>query len=788
MIDTHTTNTLEFPKVIDLVRGRCLTPYGKEEVDKIKPMFHKESIDLRLDEVAQMKDIIEFGTHFPLFRIEDDCREALKRSEVEGIFIDPEDILLIGELVQMSIELNGYQKDERDNFPDIAEYLQKMRAFPELRQEISRTIDEDGNVRDNASRKLHQIRLELNRTRQKIIAMLEKVLAGQKQQAGRLDDVITERNGRYVIPVPSSQYKTDLGILHDRSQSGQTLFVEPAGSVESNNKINMLMQDERFELDRILRALTKEIATRAEALIENTRLIGTLDTIHASAVFGQLIGGNRPKIDKEPLLDLKNAKHPLLIVQFRTPEKVVPNSIKLTEESPAVLVTGPNTGGKTILLKTVGLSVMMVQSGLLIAADPDSTVGIFKNVFADIGDEQSIELSLSTFSSHIKNIINGIQQADRDVLLLYDEIGAGTDPKEGSALAESIILHVLEKRARIIATTHYSQLKTLAMDYPDIENASLEFDRKTLAPTYRLNLGLPGSSYAVEIAGRLGMPDEICTRASEIVGSGERSLTELISTLEAELSDVKKDKVTLNERLTKAEEFETLYRTRAEKLKNEVEAEKKKALADTDQFLDDTRREIEKLVAEIRSTGASDEAVKKFHHAQKERSKKLSSMRQKDDKKFDPTVFAPGDSVRIISFNQTGEIETLIGKEKAKVKVGAVTTTVQLRDLEKLSGRKEQNQAKPARPTAGYKVAQVESPEIHLRGMTVDEAMENLEQFLDRAIVAGLHQVYVIHGKGAGILRRTLTQYLKGHRDVESVRLGNWNEGGAGVTIVKLKH
>jgi DNA mismatch repair protein MutS2 len=784
MVDEHTINTLEFPKIISLIAEKCRTPYGKEAVRGWQPLFDKAAIEQRLTEITQMKEILSFGAAFPLGRLED-CRQLLEKSQVEGNFLEPKEVLTVLELVEVSIALHNYDKEGRDRFPAIAEYLTRVRAYPELKKEIERILDENGDIRDNASPQLKAIRAELSESKRKIMSRLEHILARQPKQAGWQDDVITIRNGRYVIPIPTNQYRTGRGILHDRSQSGATLYVEPTETVELNNRINLLTQEERLEMDRILRNLTAEIAQRAGPLLENTRLIGQLDAIHACAEFSRQIRGNQPIIKETPEFELREARHPLLIVRSESFDDVVPVTIGLDGVRQAVVITGPNTGGKTITLKTVGLAILMAQSGLHIAAAEKSTVGIFKNLFADIGDEQSIELSLSTFSSHMKNIVHGLSNASEDTLLLFDEIGAGTDPKEGAALAEAIILHGVKKGAKLLATTHFSQLKTLAVEHPEIENAALEFDRRTLAPTYRLHLGVPGSSYAVEIARRLGLPEMVCNEAAALVGSSERSLNELIATLESELAQLKKDRAELTERLNETRQLEQQYRRRVEQLKTEVDSERKQALADTEQFLEQTRREIEKLVADIRRSQASQEAVKKFHRTLRSRQKKLQELRETlETEPPDGSVFQVGDPVEILSLNQQGEIEQLVGKDRAKVKVGKVLTTVALRNLRKLSPAAER---KAVKPTTRVSFEEPERPEIHLRGMTVEEALEKLEKFLDQAVVAGFRQVYIVHGKGTGTLRRTLTDYLKNHPDVESLRLGNWNEGGAGVTIAKLK-
>ncbi len=784
-MNAHSLKILEYPKIIALVEGKCLTPYGKDEVRKLRPLHDRDTIQRRHSEISQMRDIINFGDPFPLYRMED-CRELVQKSRLENSLLETKEILEVLQLVTASIDISGYNKDGRENFPLITEYLQQVRAFPELRREIDRTIDENGNIRDNASRKLKEVRAELSASKQKIIKRLEQILNQHTKQAGWQDDIVTLRNDRYVIGIPTSQYRSDMGILHDRSQTGATFYVEPKETVDLNNRINMLCQEEREEMIRILKALTAEIGQRAEALSNNIRLIGKLDSIHAAATFSNLIGGSQPQVVAEPVFDLTEARHPLLVIQFGDRQRVVANSISLDESRQAVLVTGPNTGGKTVVLKSIGLSILMAQSGLHIAANPRSTVGIFKDIFADIGDEQSIELSLSTFSSHIRNIINGLNGAAADTLLLFDEIGAGTDPKEGSALAEAIILYTLEKGSKLVVTTHYSQLKTLAMEYPQLENASLQFDRETLAPTYELKLGLPGASYAVEIAGRLGMPLPICDRASRLIGGGEKSLDKLIRSLEEELKQLTRDRTEQEEKLKIARELENYHRKQSEHLRTEVEAEKKKALKETENFLEQTRKDIEKLVSDIRTSKASDESVKGFHRRLKQSEKSVRErLRGVSARQVSHAEYRVGDRVEILSLNQRGEIEQLVGQDRAKVKVGNVYTTVELRNLKHVVS--DESDRKSTSAGVSYSATDAPEREIHLIGMTGEEAIEELEKFLDRSVVAGLHQIYVVHGKGTGALRRKLTEYLQSHPTVASVRLGDWNEGGAGVTVVKLK-
>jgi DNA mismatch repair protein MutS2 len=787
MIEQHTLDTLEYPKVKAIIAGKTLTPFGKEEVAAWEPVNDLTIIRQRQTEISQMKDIVQFGDPFPMSRLED-CRDLLSKSQIPGIFLDAKEIFSVLELLEVSIDLHNFDKDGRSKYPVLREYIEGLRAYPELVRDIKKAIDEKGDIKDDASPKLRQVRYELIESKRKIIRSLDSILGAQSKKPGWQDDVVTQRNGRYVIPVPADGFRHDLGILHDRSQSGATFYVEPKETVELNNRLNMLFQEERVEMDRILRALTVGIASRVDDLEKNIYLIGKLDSFYAAAKFGAQIKANQPEMVETASFKLIDARHPLLLAHVGSLEKVVPMTMGLDADRQAVVVTGPNTGGKTIVLKTIGLLQLMAQTGLLIPAGERSEVGLFEKVFADIGDEQSIELSLSTFSSHISNIIHAVKNCDDRTLILFDEIGAGTDPKEGSALAEAIILSLVERGARLVATTHYSQLKSLPLQHPAIENASLEFDRETLAPTYRLRLGIPGSSYAVEIAGRLGMPDGITNHASTLLGSGERTLADLIASMEAELIKVKDDRASLTARLEQVKEMEQQYKERTEKFDTEMQQEREKALAETETLLNNARKETERLVAEIRKTQADKDSVKKMHKLLKTAETDLTSIKAKTteakQKGIEAIRFMKGDAVRLAALNKEGVIESLIGDDRAKVRIGNVRTIVELRGLRRVDLPTKEFELKPVGSV--HPDEQI-SPEIHLRGMTGEEAQEALDRYLDRAIVAGLTQVYVVHGKGTGALRRTLTEYLKKHRDVDSLRLGDWNEGGAGVTIVKLK-
>ncbi|MEW5923143.1 MAG: Smr/MutS family protein, partial [Candidatus Zixiibacteriota bacterium] len=510
-----------------------------------------------------------------------------------------------------------------------------------------------------------------------------------------------------------------------------------------------------------------------------------LDSIHAAANLSIKIDGTKPGITKGSKIELIKARHPLMAYQVGKNDSVVANDFSLNDSRLALIITGPNTGGKTVALKTVGLLVLMAQSGLHIPADHHSEIGIFKNVIADIGDEQSIELSLSTFSSHVRQIIFAVRNARESSLILLDEIGAGTDPKEGSALAEAIILKMVELKAKLIVTTHYSQLKTLPMIQPEIENASFEFDRDSLAPTFKLYTGIPGGSYAVEIAQRLGMPRDIASHAANLIGKSERSLTSLIESLEKDLSVLKKDKVELEEKLRNAANLEKYYNEKIEKLEKEIDEIKKRRLEELESTLNETRGEVERVVKKIRESKAAPDTVKHAHKFLQQKKETLDKLKAKHQPKSEPSdKLMTGDSVVINSLRAEGEFVGMAGDDKAKVRVGNIMSIVELADLKRITG--DAPGKKPA-GAGGMREISAPGPEIDLRGMTVEEAREALDKFLDSAVLIGMHQLYVIHGKGTGKLRKELTEFLKRHSAVDSIRLGDWNEGGAGVTVVKMK-
>jgi len=792
-IDAHSLKVLEFPRVREIIAGLTLSPFGKEYADSIRPMFDREKVELALRQSAQMRDIIRFEEAMPLQRIED-ISDLVDRSRVEGVHLDPKDLLEIKLFLDTVIDLSAYGKAEErhEKFPDVCAIIDQLHPKREVSKSIGKAIDTGGEVMSSASSALARIRREIGDAEAKLKGHLEKILSSRRKHAGWQDDVITIRDGRFVIPVLSGDFRPDGGIVHDKSHSGATLYIEPNSAIPLNNRLRQVQQDERLEIDRILRELTAMVGYESEDIKSDLDTYGYLDCVHAKAAFGIKINASSPTISDRGRLDLVDARHPLLIYSAGSGNEVVPLDISLSDINQGILVTGPNTGGKTVALKTIGLLALMAMSGLEISADHKSQIGIYQKVYADIGDEQSLELSLSTFSSHVRNIIAAINDADDNSLVLFDEIGAGTDPKEGAALAEVIILTLLERGCNLIATTHYSQLKTLPLEHPELLNASLEFDRENLRPTFRLKLGHPGASYAIDIARRLGLPSEMAEKAAHILGSDERSLDKLIAKLDSDLDTVQQRTRELEERLDRAKSLESEYEERRVEFDKKEKALSHEYVEKLERQLQEGKREIDRLVKEIRESQASSDKIKESHKSLRARSdeagklKKSMAARRVEDGR----ILKKGDIVWIEKFRTEGEVVEMIGDKKAKVAVGKAFMTVDTIDLTRRKTESAQDAKSKNRSIGTVKASAAEGefrPEIMLRGMTVDEAMEALEKFLDDAVLAGVGQVYIVHGKGTGRLRKALTTFLKSHRTVESIRIGDWNEGGHGVTIARLK-
>jgi len=796
-MDHHTREVLEFDKVVESVAGLCLTPMGQEVVRASRPDSNFRRIKRSLDEAAEMIAVLAAESDFPLGRVTD-IRPSILKTSVEGNFLEPKEFLAVADFLVMGQGLLKFSKVSREKYPLIEEHLSRLTSGFELVKHIRAAIDEDGELRDNASPELRRLRGEKRAVRDSIIDRLRTILAKKNPDPAWQEDIITLRNDRYVIPVRAGDLSPRDGVIQDRSSTGQTLFIEPFRVIELNNRLRQVLIEERQEIERILRSLTRLLHGQAAEVSENVRVVGILDALHARAQWARITRARVPGLIDQPQFSIAAGRHPLLVLQAvgagdDGSDAVVPITIRLGESFTALVITGPNTGGKTVCLKMVGLLALMTQAGFPIPTGDGTVMGIFESVFADIGDEQSIESSLSTFSSHVRQIRHAVDQADDRSLVLLDELGAGTDPKEGAALGEAIIATLVERGARVMCTTHYTALKTLSQNNPLIENAAVEFDKETLKPTFRLNLGIPGASYAIDIARRLGMPAQITERANRLLGAQELNLSQLLAELEDTLRRVREQEQDLARRQRVTEELDRLLQDRSEKLAQAEKESKTTALAEAEKIIADTKREMERLVREIRESQAEKEIVKRTHHLLREKAHQTRT--QLEALKAPPgppteesgAPIEKGDWVWIEAFRKEGlVVDVFPDQQRIKLRIGNLLYTID----EVHCRRIDQAAAKPrAAQLSGIRFAvTTDTPsEISLRGMMAEDALIALDKYLDDAMLAGWEEVRIIHGKGEGILRRAVQDMLGGDPRVVSHRLADWNEGGLGATIARLR-
>ncbi|MGB8658472.1 MAG: endonuclease MutS2 [Candidatus Zixiibacteriota bacterium] len=785
-MDEHTLKVLEFDRIREMLGGRCLSEMGRELALSLLPSKDREVAEKEIKETTELKEMLLYEEKLPLSSMKD-IRPSLKRAQTEGAFLQPGELLSVADTLSVSRSLIKFFRNKKEKYPLVSALASELRSFDQILSAIGIALDPSGEMRDSASGRLSDIRHQQKTLRNRILDKLESMIGARKAKGPRQDDVITIRDGRYVIPMDESEFFQSRGIVHDRSGSGATFFVEPLVVLGMNNQLRELALEEEAEIERILREITDQIRENLLDLDVMVRILQELDFIHAKAQFSFSYDGNPPSLNERGYIHLIEARHPLLHFPKES-EPVVPLSLEIGKDYSTLIITGPNAGGKTVALKAVGLLTLMALSGLHIPAKPYSEISAFERVYADIGDEQSIEMSLSTFSSHMLHIKEALENADSRTLVLFDELGGGTDPKEGVALGEAIIDQLIRREARVMVTTHHGVLKMLAQEYPQVRNASMEFDRETLTPTYRLQIGYPGSSYAIQIARRLGLPEEILEKAQQIVGSEERDLGKLLESLETDLKQVRENRRALEQQKKITDELMNLYRDRMKRLEDREKELKTHALRESKLMVEATRAELERLISQIRKNQAQKEVVKEAHRVLEEKNTSLTQELEKFEEKVSKKlgIIQPGDSVWIETLGIRGEVMSKDeSSKKFKVLVGNVPYEVEEEKLTRIE-ETEKTQVETEYVGSSYVLPQV-SPEVDLRGLLGEEAIEVVDKYLDNAYLAGLTTVSLIHGKGTGALRKKLGEFLTHHHRVEEIRLGEWNEGGAGVTIVKLK-
>ena len=785
-MNERSLRVLEFNKIKENLRKYAVTSGGKELVDNLAPYSSAYEVREALEESREALELlIKKGN--PPFEGLHDVREGIERAKKGGC-LNPAQLLYIGNMLRCTSRIQEYltRKEEEESFPKLEDLAYILTPIKNLENEIENAIVSEEEISDRASSTLHNIRRSL---KEKNSSVRDKINSIVRSNAKYLQDAIyTMRGDRYVLPVKAEYKGAVPGLVHDQSSTGATLFIEPMSLVNLNNEIKELKLKEQAEIERILWALSKKVKDNSDVCSSNMKILLQIDFIFAKGKYASSIDGMMPKVNEDGSFNLVGAKHPLI-----DRDKVVPSDIYLGKNFSVLMVTGPNTGGKTVTIKTVGLLHLMGMSGLLIPTRDDSSISFYREVFADIGDEQSIEQSLSTFSSHLTNIVGIMREADRDSLVLFDELGAGTDPTEGAALATAIIETLKERGTKIIGTTHYSELKGYALKTPGVENASVEFDVETLRPTYRLLIGVPGKSNAFEISRRLGLDDFVIEKAKGFVSEENMQFEDLIR-------DLQEKSIIANRDAREAErikiETEKIKRTYEEKLKrlettrdkayNEARREAKEIISaakdEADEILK-AMRELEKLGISGGGRKRLEEERKKLKDSLEDREKALIKERENAGEVIEKVTL--GMEAFLPSLNQKVIIISMPdNRGEVQVEAGIMKISVKLKDLRKAEKTKEEKVRK--KREVRLNLRSVES-RLDLRGLDAEEACYRTDKYLDEAYMANLGEVTIVHGKGTGILRKAINDMLKRHPHVKSYRLGAYGEGGDGVTMVELK-
>lgn len=784
------TETLEFARIKGMLAHYLVSAAGHHELERMVPQGDYDRVQQYLTETTDGADILRLEGGIPIPKLAD-IQPQMKRLKI-GANLNGTELAQVTKVLQTSMSVKNFfdeMREKKIKLRVLDQLVDRLVTIPSITQRLVRSVDPDGRLNDEASSKLHGIRQLIVKTEGEIHQQMERYTRG-KGAKYLSEPVVTIRNDRYVVPA-LARYRNKLGgVVHDQSASGQTLYIEPAGVVEYNNRLRQAQIEERQEMLRILAELSALIAPYRHDIQNNERVLGKLDFINAKAALAHDMKASLPLLSRENHVNLRHARHPLI-----DPKKVVPNDIKIGEDYQAIVITGPNTGGKTITLKTLGLIQLMGQSGLFIPAEEGSTIGVFDNIFADIGDEQSLEQNLSTFSGHMDNVKAILDQITDRSLVLLDELGAGTDPKEGAALAMAILDQIGSKGSTVVITTHYPELKVYGYDRAKTINASMEFDTETLQPTYRLMLGIPGRSNGIEIAQRLGIDAAVIDEARSLVSDDSQDLNKMIGDLVAQRKAAREE----NERLTKlVADNERTQKELDEKLTRFNEQRDKlfdQARSKANHQVSMVKRKANSIIHHLRQLEMQQGANVKENQLIDAQGA-LNALHQEDPRLKHNSVLKrakakhdlhKGDAVMVKSYGQYGELLDKRGNHKWEVQIGILKMEIDERDLEKVD-KKSLPKEKETRRSSAVHTTQTRhtSARLDLRGHRYEQAMSELSDFIDHALLNNLSSVTIIHGKGTGALRKGTQQYLQSNPRVKSFSYAAPNNGGDGATIVNL--
>ena len=775
---------LEFNRITDQLKDLAITEPAREKAETLRPSSDADKVKAQLDQTYTLTNILRIKGNLPLTNFKD-VRPSTKRLRIKANLNSKEfgNILLI---LTLANDITGFM-DQIDeiSLDSISNILARLEIPQDLFNRLKKSVDYDGEVLDSASPALARIRHDIRSNEEEIKSKMDAYTKGN-QSKYLSEAIVTIRDDRYVIPVRQEYRAKFGGVVHDQSASGQTLFIEPEGVLNLNNRGQNLLSQERQEVHKILHDLSLLASPEAKSLDTISHALTELDFLQAKAKLAKKMKATEPKISSDHSFKMLKARHPLI-----DPEKVVPNDICLGEKFDTMLITGPNTGGKTITLKTAGLLQLMAQSGLFIPVQEGSSVGVFSQVYADIGDEQSIEQSLSTFSSHINDIVYIMKRVSEDTLVLIDEIGAGTDPEEGASLAISILDFLRKKQAKIMVTTHYPELKLYGYNRPRTTNASMEFDLKTLSPTYHLQIGIPGHSNAFAIARRLGMREDVVKNAQSLMKDTDSDINKMIERLNEQTKAASSARNHLQTSLDRSEKLEQKLQEALDWYNQRVQKQLDFAQERANEVVAKRRKKADQIIKKLENSHRSIkeneiiDAKGQLNKLERQEANNLAHNKvlQREKRRHHVSV---GDKVKVLSYGQTGTITKKLSEHEYEVQIGIIKSKVTDRDVEKISNS-QQKAKQSVRATSGTLRRNNAHSELDLRGQRYDEAITNLDRYIDSVLLAGLDYVTIIHGIGTGAIRKGVWQYLRSSNHVKSFNYAPANEGGNGATIVHLK-
>ena len=778
MMKERTLRVLEFTKIRDMLTEKALTDLGAEKCQALVPSTNFQEVTAWQEETEEALVVLTYLGGHPMAPFTD-VRPYLNLCD-KGATLSPKALLEIAGLMRACRTARAALVTDRENTPRLKEKAGLLGSFRNLEDDITTAIISEDEIADRASVELANIRRHLRGATERVKERLNAMIRSAAYQKYLQDPIITVRNDRYVLPVKAEYRSSVPGLVHDQSASGATVFVEPMVVVEMGNELKQWEAKEKQEIERILAALSAQVAPYAQQLKENVELLAELDFAFAKGLLSREMNAVTPKLNREGFVNIIRGRHPLIDRAV-----VVPTNLWMGREFTTLIITGPNTGGKTVTLKTVGLFTLMAQAGLQVPADLGTELAVFQQVFADIGDEQSIEQSLSTFSSHMTNIVGILNEVTPYDLVLFDELGAGTDPTEGAALAQTILTSLLEKKVRTLATTHYSELKAFALSTPGVENASVEFNVETLRPTYRLSIGVPGKSNAFEISRKLGLSEGLIEQARKLLSQEDKRFEDVIANAEYHRQIAEKER----ELAQQAAAETTRLRTEAKR-----EQSLRKAKDEARRILENARRESEQVLSELKRMKKNAAATpdmqaaalrKRLEEGIDSLSEGLTQQAQRVDQP--PKTVKVGDEVEILHLKTKGTVLSAPdSKGEVQLQAGIVKLKAHLSQLRLVKEENAPKQKSSFHAQTGAMTRTV-SMSCDVRGMALDEAIPVVDQYLDEAVMASLNEVSIIHGKGTGVLRSGIQQHLRHHPHVKSFRLGVYGEGESGVTVVTLK-